>query len=322
MRIRIFQAFASNNSGSYTIVGSFDTVEAASELAELLRVVSSAHDAWFKKHSYDEATESPLDRFAREHGLSETKPGRGDEWPQYGSAPEVTAIGSEVLIHVPYTVTMPRLFGELFYKHGGRVAVELNHTHEDLAVEIGFFISWKDGDEATRKSRMDALGVELETALQRWVVRAADDDRPAIAPVFCHGHMGGAELTAVFNNVVAGVEAVRQVAVKHQIGVYAVRVNECAHGVVDPLAHLRPAMRPWGTSRVILWSLGDDRMRALKAVREVLGAELRELEDAIENLPKEILVKVERAYAERAVAILRAAGCDAESVIPMRSGSR
>jgi ribosomal protein L7/L12 len=54
----------------------------------------------------------------------------------------------------------------------------------------------------------------------------------------------------------------------------------------------------------------------MKAAREALGSELAEAKSAIADLPKEVLVDVEHAYAEKAAAILREAGCDVEVVIP------
>src|SRR4051812_39066228 len=103
MRISLFSAFASNNSGSYTIVGSFQDEGAAEEVARLLREVSDAHTAWREEHDGDDDEDlvSPLDVFAREHGLRAQKPGRDDEWPQYGPKPSVVAIGYQVLVHAP-----------------------------------------------------------------------------------------------------------------------------------------------------------------------------------------------------------------------------
>lgn len=99
-------------------------------------------------------------------------------------------------------------------------------------------------------------------------------------------------------------------------------MRECPGGLEDPLAHLRGATRPWGKSRVILWAVGSDRIAAMKAVRETLGRELEAAKDALEGLPKEILVDVDTSYAERAVQLLREAGCDAEAVIPARRTTR
>jgi hypothetical protein len=48
VKIKIWQAFASNNSGSYTIVGSFGTPEQAAEVAAALREMAERHTVWLK----------------------------------------------------------------------------------------------------------------------------------------------------------------------------------------------------------------------------------------------------------------------------------
>ena len=104
MKIKIWQAFASNNSGSYTIVGSFDTPELATEVAAALRTMAGQHTAWLENARGTEFTEgvSPLGAFAQEHGLSWVS-GRGtwDEWPEHDDSniPAVIALGHQVLVH-------------------------------------------------------------------------------------------------------------------------------------------------------------------------------------------------------------------------------
>ncbi len=319
MRIRIFQAFASNNSGSYTIVGTFESPQAAEEVAALLRVVCAEHDVWHEQYGDDQDGESPLDVFARDHGLSEQQPGRSDSWPEHGAAPSLTAVGHQVLLHAPYTVTMPRLFGELFYKRGGRVDVEFDHAHDQLAIDLAFYVSdlanWNDPE---RQRRFDAVERDLVPLLPVLTARAEHDTRPQVEPVFYDSSWGGRHLAAIFRDLVEAIAAVRVVAERHSVAL-RVRIQECPHGVVDPLAHLRASTRPWGRSRVILWSIGADRVRAMKALREVMGSELAEAKSAIEGLPKEVLIEADQAYAERATEILRAAGCDAEVVVPRRA---
>src|SRR5687768_9930431 len=112
MRIRLFHAFASNNSGSYTIVGFFQDASTTEEVARLIQEVSDEHHAWHEEHTWDEDGESPLDIFVRREGLRADKPGRGDAWPQHGDKPTAIAAGRHVLVHAPYTVTMPAVFGE------------------------------------------------------------------------------------------------------------------------------------------------------------------------------------------------------------------
>jgi hypothetical protein len=238
MRIRVFQAFASNNSGAYTIVGSFKSVQVAEEVAAVLEAICAEHHAWRDEHGSDAESESPLDRFKREHGLTEDEPAPyDDDWPM-DRAPRVLAVGQQVLLHVTYTVTMPRLFGEFFYKRGGRVNEELDHSHEQLAAEINFYtpdLKWNDPQKATR---LQAVKRDLGEALRTLACRKPRDKRPTVEPIFSEADGGGPQLSVVFGDLVEGVEAVRNIAAKHQVQL-SIRITECPHGVADPFAPLR-----------------------------------------------------------------------------------
>jgi ribosomal protein L7/L12 len=123
----------------------------------------------------------------------------------------------------------------------------------------------------------------------------------------------------VFTDLVEGVTGVRRVA--RELGLHVhLRVSECPHGQKDPFAALRAREVPWGQFRVILWQLGPDRIAAMKAVREALGAGLAEAKAALEDLPREILVDVGEDHAKAAADALRRAGCDAEVVAPSPRG--
>src|SRR5690606_37887446 len=138
MRIRMWNAFASNNSGSYSIVGSFPSAERAEQVAAELLPVIQAHSEWMNtRPRWDEPARedspSPLEQWVVEQGLQWSGPS-SEEWPEYSdeNVPSVIAAGSQVLIHEDYTVSMPKVFGEYFYRRGGRVDIELNHTHHPL----------------------------------------------------------------------------------------------------------------------------------------------------------------------------------------------
>jgi ribosomal protein L7/L12 len=317
MRIRIFQAFSSNNSGSYTIVGSFDSPERADEVARILQAVTAEHDAWLENNANAFDKESPLDVFARAHGLTEEQPGRGEDWPEDDAPPRTVAMGHQVLIHVPFTLSMPRLFGEFFYKQGGRVEIELDHAHEDLAVEVAFYVPGGQWNDPEKRRRIEGMERALGPLLPALVERKEYDQRPVVAPVFHDSEWGSRHLSAVFDDLVSGVEAVRQVAKDHGVHLRA-RIWECPHGVADPLAHLRGCIRPRGAARVIVWTLGADRICGMKALREVTGTELADVKALVAQLPLEVLVHVDGAYAERAAQLLRDAGCDAEAVMVSR----
>jgi ribosomal protein L7/L12 len=282
-----------------------------------LRDVCAEQEAWLEAHPNDETSERPLDALSRAHGLSEERPGRDDDWPLYGEGPRVVALAHQVIVHVPYTATMPRLFGELFFKHGGRVEIELDHAHEDLAVEFSFSSLGSRLVDAEERKRTDALERALGAVLPTLTSRGEHDKRPPIPPAFHAEFWKTRQVTAVFSDVVAGVEAVRAAAVEQGFQI-RVRVSECPHGITDPLANLRATTRPAGIARVIVWSIGAERVRAMKALREVMGTELGAAKDVLEQVPVEVLVDVEQAYAERAAKLLRDAGCDAEAVTPQR----
>ena len=313
MRIFLFQAFASNNSGSYTIVGTFRDEATAQSVAATLSKVTIEHDAWHNEHEWEEDGVSPLDEFVKQFGLHDAKPGRGDEWPSHGDSPTVLVSGSQVLVHAPYTVTMPRVYGEFFYANGGRVQVELDHAHDDLAVEFTFWVQYND---PAKEEKLDAFAARLELELGALVERREYDQRPPIAPAWYRGAWGLRHLSVVFRNLVDGVAHVGRVA--KEMGIDSrLNVRECPSDVADPFAILRGGAIPGGLAGVILWHIGD-RIAAMKAVREVLGCGLDDAKKAITELPSEVLTKVDIAYAKKAVDTLVRAGCNAEVVVPSK----
>jgi hypothetical protein len=148
MKVQIWNAFASNNSGSYTLVGSFRDAELAAEVAAELARVSAEHEAWIQEWSqkgWSKApTPSPLEAFVLRHQLTRAEwagAGVGSDWPAYGedNTPVVWAMGHQVFVHHDYTLTLPGAYGEFFYKRGGRVEAELGHTHHPL---VALFHLW------------------------------------------------------------------------------------------------------------------------------------------------------------------------------------
>jgi hypothetical protein len=248
MRIRLFHAFASNNSGSYTMVGSFRDASTAEEVARLIQEVSDEHHAWHEEHTWDEDGESPLDGFVRREGLraradEKQKPGRGDAWPQHGDKPTALATGSQVFIHAPYTVTMPAVFGEFIYSKGGRVEVEIDHSHDDIAVEFSYYPAGVRWDDPKAKDLLDAFEARAAAELPVWTGRSEHDRRPAIAPVFHKGFWGSRHLSAVFGDLVEGVQGMRRLAREAGMEI-RLRLWECPHNVADPLIALRAPAEP------------------------------------------------------------------------------
>jgi ribosomal protein L7/L12 len=315
MRIRLFNAFASNNSGSYTIVGSFRDEATAEEVALLLQRACDAHSAWYEEHNDEQHGESPLDSFAQREGLPGDKPGRGEDWPQHGPKPSVVAASRQVVVHAPYTVTMPPLFGALFYAKGGRVEAEIDHAHEELAVEIAYWPRDLRSNDPRAAEIRDAFERGVAAELPALTSRRAYDTRRPIEPAWHCGDWGSRGLSVVFADLVEGVQAVRRIAGEHGMNL-RLRVRECPQGASDPFAMLRGRPGSWGRFRVILWQIGPDRITAMKAARDALGCGLGEAKAALEDLPREILVDVGEEEARRAAGVLGAAGCDVEVVLP------
>ncbi len=310
MRIRLWNSFASNNSGSYTIVGFFAEAERAQAIAELLRPVLAEHSAWRKQAGA--AGEAPLHRFMRKQGLrlDDDQVGLTDDWPQWGPPPEVVAINQQVLVHCDYTVTMPRFLGELFYARDGRVEVEVNHGHHATVVIFELYVPWGGPREAVPAQ----LARALERLLEGPIAEFADHRVP---PAWASSGFGPMlQLGVVFQNLVEGVRAVQESLAAAPVRT-RIRVFEAPRESGDPLEFLRGERRAVpGECTVILWKPGPDRASTLKAIRAVTGTSLRSALAAVDSLPAELLVGVNRHDAEQAVEQLSNVGADAELLTP------
>lgn len=245
MRVRVWNAFASNNSGSYSIVGSFPSPEVAEAVAAELLPVVRAHSEWALTGSDEWRPNaagpfSPLGRWATEHGLQWGGDAE-EEWPFEGvglDVPDVIAVGSDVLVHEDYTISLPRVFGEYFYRRGGRVTVELNHAHHPLVVAILFFVPWNDPAYEELEYRLLEARESLESRrspLRKLLAPGTDlvvRERPVGNYQF--------EIAAVFSDLIAGVAAARDLA--RNAGVSLVLSLKEAWGAVgDPLEPIRVA---------------------------------------------------------------------------------
>jgi ribosomal protein L7/L12 len=317
MRIRLFSAFASNNSGSYTIVGRFADEATAAEVARIAQEASDAHDAWHSVNEWDDTGPAPLDDFVRAQGLREARHGRGDDWPCHGAKPSVLAVGRQVMVYAPYTVTLPPVFGELFYAKGGRVEVELEHTHDPIAVEFAWYPKDLSYGDPRLEPALDAFEALVRPELAPLIARPGYDPRPPVPPAWHRGSWGQRHLSVVFGDLLAGVQAVRSIADACGMNL-TLRLTECPHEVEDPFALLRLPTVSSGLHRVILWGPGPNRVAAMRALREVMACGLDEAKAMLDGLPKEVLVDVSERYAEGAATVLSGAGCEAEVVAPKR----
>ncbi|WP_257461760.1 hypothetical protein [Archangium lipolyticum] len=268
MKIHLWNAFASNNSGSYTIVGRFESEELATRVAAELDEVLTAHDTWLSatESRWQEQTKepSPLEKFIKENGLT-WREGTGlmDDWPDgYGGEdpdrPHARAIGHQVFVHQRFTITMPRAFGEFIYARGGRVETELDHAHHTV---VGVFELWSQElhKQPEKKEAAVAAIVEELYADDGPLVTGAD---PQVLPAWktTRGRHFGPHLRlgAAFGDLLEGFTAVERIARRHGMDSIEVKVFE-SWPDSDPLAFLRPCDPPLKREMFDLWllSLGE-----------------------------------------------------------------
>jgi hypothetical protein len=280
MRIRVWNAFASNNSGSYTIVGTFESAEKAQAIAGELRAVVEAHAKWMTQKG-EKPRPSPFETFVKENALAWREGlAENDDWPWYDepNIPSVVAVEQQLVVYVDYTVTMPRSFGELIYARGGRVDVELVHSHSPLVALFELWVPWQERQARDLPREVQALIDALaEGALAHASLR--------IAPVWkfdeSWGHL---TLGVVFNDLPAGFRAVDEAARAHQFSV-RLRLQEPLDGEHDPLAALRPSTPPprsglWEVALVERGDAPEELIRRLGALRALSRDEARALLDA------------------------------------------
>lgn len=284
MHVRVWNAYASNNSGSYTIVGRLPSVEVAERVADELRSVVDAHTSW--REAWDGETSldaSPLAAFCKKHGLTwNSDQGGWDDWPEHrdDNRPSVLVAGRQLIVHHPYTVSLPTAIGEMFYKHGGRVEHEENHAHRPLTVLAGFWWPWTDEGRALKATepprivaRLTARGGVLEQQNHLdcppvWRVSDAFDSPPL-------------EVAAIFDDLLGGVAGLRAAAEAHG-ATLDVRLSE-APDVEDPLRHLRPSSPLVARFDVVLIEGAPDSV----ALRRALSGNTSTYETRVDELLNE-----------------------------------
>src|SRR5262245_548093 len=118
MKVTVWRAWASNNSGSYTLVGLLPSVEVAAELAAEIAELCRRQSSWYEAGG-DRPGTSPLAELARAQGLNwHPDFDDHDHWPHYGVHPQVGAFGPQLVVHVSGTISMPPSFGELVFRRG------------------------------------------------------------------------------------------------------------------------------------------------------------------------------------------------------------
>jgi hypothetical protein len=319
MRLRAWNAFASNNSGSYTIVGRFPDEGTASAVAEELAALVAKHAQWFEGQGHqrwDAEERSPLEQLADAEGIDASNGiGRSDDWPQYGPPPEVVAVGAQVVLHVDYTVTMPPLFGELMYRRGGRVDVELDHSHGPEVWVHEVWWPWQGRDEAAVKAGQ----VQLLDALFAEGGPLRTQVLPSQPPSWSDGggKFGHADLSlaAAWCEPMVAIPRVRALA--ESVGARArLRVME-AIDLRDPAGLFRPCW-PWPSDNLVdlvIEQLGDAPQEVRRRLAEEVlydrgggTASSQAVARLVAQCPTTVAWALPRAVAEACAATLGQAG--------------
>ena len=321
MRVRVYQAFASNNSGSYVLLGTFRDAAVTTSVKEELERIFAEHHAWLSDASQvggRRGDPSPLHAWAAARGLqSEPNVGADDDWPHYGEPPVVVASGDQLLVYVGYTVTFPRLAGELVYARGGRVSVELDHAHEPIVLshEIWMHEGWKAREEAGR--RIDAFRAAIDRgALAHLQASRRSPEPERSAPVVRGGFWPGQiVLVQAPFDVVEGLRAVDALAAEHQLRARVSLFESPVHGD-DPIRAYRAIDPLIGGFDVILWRVGPDVVATQRAMRTALGLETPAIAELVAKAPIELVRDVAEADAERVRALVAESGAEVELVRP------
>ena len=312
MRIRIWSAFASNNSGSYVIAGSFPSEAAAAEIAAELLEVAKAHSAWLAVYDPAPAPPSPLAQYAARHGITYDDAELGEDWPQYSSSehPDVWAIGHQVFVYSDYTITMPRAIGHLMYKRGGRVDTEVNHAHHPIVAVFEVYFPWRDRSTIDVPARVqdivDALCADDGALTTLRVPGHAPAWRGAVPGKPAGFGDGDLTIGAVFGDLCAGFTAVAAV-VQAAGASLRVRVSE-AYAEGDSLAFLRPCVPPTKHALVdvVLEDLGQAPTHVIKLVARARGISYAQAHALVQRPPVVIVEGVSLARAQELADELRA----------------
>jgi len=273
MRVRIWNAFASNNSGSYVIIGTFMSEGAATEAAaELLESVRS-HSKWLEAGGHRDSS-SPLAALAAKYSLPWKDGGPDDDWPCYSNQehPPVWSIGHQVFVHSDYTITMPKVLGQFMYARGGRVETEIDHAHHPIVSVFEIWFPWQQRKEIDIEARTKDIVDGLCAATGPF----AESGKVVVAPAWRKGAggFGDADLVvgAVFEDLCAGFRGVSQAVVAQGAGL-RVRLMEALPGQEDPFSFLRPCSPRTRQPLVdvLLEEAGLAPTEVTRAVAELLG---------------------------------------------------
>ena len=317
MRIRIVHGFSGNNSGAYVLVGSFREASTVPALAAELRDVFDAHARWLETETGKRADVSPLHAYASAQGLvTEPQVGSNDDWPTYGTTPRVEHTVDQLLVFVDYSVTFPRFLGELVYRRGGRVSVELNHSHEVVVVSHTIWLheGWNDQPRAARL--VGEFRAAVENGALAPLYRDHEGKDPQLGPILASGFWpGNLELVHTPRDVAEGVRVVAALAAEHGLSMRFSLFESPLH-VADPIRGYRSLDRGGGDHQLILWKPGAALADTVRVVRGASGLTLAEASEMVARAPVEVLLNVSEEDAHAWREALVAVGADAEVLGP------
>ncbi|WP_164019124.1 ribosomal protein L7/L12 [Pyxidicoccus trucidator] len=321
MKVQVWNAFASNNSGSYTLVGRFPNETLAADVAAELARVAAEHNVWMEERHQkgwdDDAPPSPLEIFMQHHGLTPVRFTQlEDVWPEHSdiNTPRVWAQGHQVFVHHGCTVTLPPTFGEYFYKRGGRVETELDHSHHPLigVFQLRYPYAARAGQDvpALALRALDALYAEDGPLVQL--------THPEPLPAWRVGErFGDGDLTvgAVFTDLVEGFTTVDRIARAHGFTV-EVKVFESWDRKGDALAFLRPCIPPLPTRElfdvVLTGATSQATLAVTGMIEELRQVDPKEARALLDSAPAPVRRRLPRGVAEAMASRLQRVGARVE----------
>ncbi|PTL75808.1 hypothetical protein [Vitiosangium sp. GDMCC 1.1324] len=309
MRIHLWNAFASNNSGSFTIVGRFPSEELARQVAAELSEVLSAHAKWRMatagtRNREESETVSPIRTFVREHSLTECENDLADQGQLHA-----WSTGHQVFLYDPNALWLLDSFTEFLRIRGGKLETRINHAHGNI---VSIFELRGTPPKKEKSAMVSTLVEELHAddgPLLKWAAFR-------IRPTWREGFKPGEPvltLGTVFRNLAAGFTGVEEIARRHGLEV-SVRLFE-EHHPKDPLASLRPSRPPLKRKLFDVWILdaGHSPKEVAHRLVQLRSGEHISQGDLLRLIPEAMLRRLGKTRAEEAVRLLREAGADAES---------
>lgn len=240
MRIRIWNAFASNNSGSYYIVVTFPSESIATAFSTELAPVIAAHKEWYM--SYPHQQPSPLETFAQQHSL--TWRHEDEYWLELRNA-EILVAGKQAIVEHYGAEPFPGMIGEYIYRIGGRVSTEIDHAHHPIVVVFNVWWPW-DSPESKQSQELSQRIVEQltsSTGVLTTITKAGIEPALRININTDDSFMSFMKvpltIATVFEDLVLGVDSVQQVLQQYRAQVNIKLFEVWDEEAEDPLAFLR-----------------------------------------------------------------------------------